>query len=206
MPLRFHIDYDDPDIAWEPIVDEVFGELTSSFLEMPKGEGFIDYPTFEKGYQALKRQTDSFAALTPENVLAAVREVPIAFIVFRCILGFSPPEWAYIATEMTGVDVDQGAARSIDRKFRMNPLTPASEGNGITAARIRAMIDAGVRTILQGAGIVAPSIVHRLDKADTAAVTALLDRLLHHAHVLKCGPRSWRTKLQTDLQSRAGLR
>ena len=30
---------------------------------------------------------------------------------------------------------------------------------------------------------------------DTAAVTALLDRLLHHAHVLKCGPRSWRTKV-----------
>ena len=119
MPLRFDIDYDDPGIAWEPLVDEVFGELTSSFLEMPKGEGFIDYPTFEKGYQALKRQTDSFAALTPENVLAAVREVPIAFIVFRCILGFSPPEWAYITTEMTGVDVDQGAARSIDRKFRM---------------------------------------------------------------------------------------
>ena len=34
---------------------------------------------------------------------------------------------------------------------------------------------------------------------DTAAVTALLDRLLHHAHVLKCGPRSWRTKTQVDL-------
>jgi len=32
----------------------------------------------------------------------------------------------------------------------------------------------------------------------TAAVTALLDRLLHHAHVLKCGLRSWRTKLQGD--------
>jgi DNA replication protein DnaC len=31
---------------------------------------------------------------------------------------------------------------------------------------------------------------------DTAAVTAMLDRLLHHGHVLKCGPRSWRTKLQ----------
>src|SRR6478736_1117326 len=29
---------------------------------------------------------------------------------------------------------------------------------------------------------------------DVAAVTALLDRLLHHGHVLKCGPRSWRTK------------
>ena len=36
---------------------------------------------------------------------------------------------------------------------------------------------------------------------DMAAVTALLDRLLHHAHVLKCGPRSWRTKVQTDLRT-----
>jgi DNA replication protein DnaC len=34
---------------------------------------------------------------------------------------------------------------------------------------------------------------------DTAAVTALLDRLLHHAYVLTCGPRSWRTKLHGDL-------
>jgi DNA replication protein DnaC len=32
---------------------------------------------------------------------------------------------------------------------------------------------------------------------DSAAVSAMLDRLLHHGHVLKCGPRSWRTK--TDL-------
>ena len=168
MPSRFDIDYDDPGIAWEPLVDEVFGELTSSFLEMPKGEGFIDYTTFEKGYQALKRRTDSFAALTPQNVLAAVREVPIAFIVFRCILGFSPPEWAYVTTEMTNVAVDQGAARSIDRKFRMNPLKPASVGSGVTAKRIHAMIDAGVRTIIWGARPVAPGIVHRLDKADTA--------------------------------------
>ena len=32
---------------------------------------------------------------------------------------------------------------------------------------------------------------------DAAAVSAMLDRLLHHGHLLKCGPRSWRTK--TDL-------
>lgn len=29
---------------------------------------------------------------------------------------------------------------------------------------------------------------------DVAAVSSMLDRLLHHGHVLKCGPRSWRTK------------
>jgi hypothetical protein len=28
---------------------------------------------------------------------------------------------------------------------------------------------------------------------DAAAISAMLDRLLHHGHVLKCGPRSWRT-------------
>jgi DNA replication protein DnaC len=35
---------------------------------------------------------------------------------------------------------------------------------------------------------------------DAAAVAAMLDRLLHHGHVLKCGPRSWRTKPSENLQ------
>ena len=29
---------------------------------------------------------------------------------------------------------------------------------------------------------------------DVATGSARLDRLLHHGHVLKCGPRSWRAK------------
>ena len=39
---------------------------------------------------------------------------------------------------------------------------------------------------------------------DAAAVSAMLDRLLHHGHVLKCGPKSWRTKtgLQDGPQAR----
>jgi DNA replication protein DnaC len=39
---------------------------------------------------------------------------------------------------------------------------------------------------------------------DNAAVTALLDRLLHHAHVLKCGPKSWRTKIGHSAVSVSG--
>lgn len=39
---------------------------------------------------------------------------------------------------------------------------------------------------------------------DSAAVTAMLDRLLHHGHVLKCGPRSWRTKTDLPPQHSAG--
>jgi DNA replication protein DnaC len=33
---------------------------------------------------------------------------------------------------------------------------------------------------------------------DTAAVSSMLDRLRHHGHVLKCGPRSWRTKTPAE--------
>lgn len=40
---------------------------------------------------------------------------------------------------------------------------------------------------------------------DNAAVSALLDRLLHHAHVTTCGPRSWRTQRRKDLPATAGV-
>jgi len=35
---------------------------------------------------------------------------------------------------------------------------------------------------------------------DVASVTAMLDRLLHRAHIIKCGPKSWRTQTE-NLQS-----
>jgi DNA replication protein DnaC len=39
---------------------------------------------------------------------------------------------------------------------------------------------------------------------DVAAVTAMLDRILHHGHVLKCGPRSWRTRAAVTTSTEAG--
>jgi DNA replication protein DnaC len=41
---------------------------------------------------------------------------------------------------------------------------------------------------------------------DTAAVTAMLDRLLHHGHILKCGPKSWRARSQPSLHKEAATR
>jgi len=38
------------------------------------------------------------------------------------------------------------------------------------------------------------------DGASVGAVSAMLDKLLHHDHVLKYGPRSWRTKNPENLQ------
>ena len=40
---------------------------------------------------------------------------------------------------------------------------------------------------------------------DVAAVTDMLDRLLHHGHILKCGPRSWRTKAAAPNVAAAAL-
>ena len=94
MPLRFEANYGDPALVFEPLIDEVFAELKSSFVEMPRGEGFVDYPTFEWGYQELKRSTETFANETNATVVAAVEAAPVVFVVFRAILGFTPPEWA----------------------------------------------------------------------------------------------------------------
>ena len=167
MPLRFEANYNDAALSFDPLVDEVFSELKSSFLEMPRGEGFVDYTTFERGYQSLKKATDAFANVTATTVEAAVAEAPIAFVVFRAILGFTPPEWAYVTSEITGITVDQGAARSIDRNARVNPLTPRWLGTTLTDQRMRAMIVAGVNILRTGVNTVVPTILHRLDKADT---------------------------------------
>jgi len=167
MPSRFDVDYRDPSVHWDVLIEEVFGELKSSFMQLPKGHGFIEYHVFEKGYQTLKRHTSAFASLTTDAVFSAVLESPIAFTVFRCILGFSPPEWAYITAEMTGIDVGQNAARGIDRKARLDPLTPIFDASDVTTQRIRAMLEAGVQMITAGATGAPSGALHRLDKADT---------------------------------------
>jgi DNA replication protein DnaC len=41
---------------------------------------------------------------------------------------------------------------------------------------------------------------------DAAAVAAMLDRILHHSPVLKCGPRSWRTKIGEALPAEEATR
>lgn len=167
MPLRFSFDYTDRTHAFDPLIDEVFGELQSTFLEMPRGDGFTDDATFERGYQSLKRATNDFSDVTPRSVEAAVAAAPIAFVVFRSILGLSPPEWAYVTTERTGVSVEQGAARMLDKKARQNPLTARALGSTLADQQLRAMIQAGVQTLTGGAGANIPSLIHRLNKVDT---------------------------------------
>ena len=154
---------------------------------MPKGEGFVEYPIFEQGYEALKRVTEGFRKIAPGTVVETVYEVPITLVVLRAMLGFTPPEWAYVTSQRTGVEVPQGAARTLDRTVRLKPLTSMRAGGGVTAQRIRAMVETACQLLTEGATQV-PGIIHRLDKADTtkglASLQPIADLGLPYAMVL----------------------
>jgi len=133
---------------------------------MPKGDGFVDYAIFNAGYEKLKQTTLGFEEIDMQHVLPAVLECPISFIVVRSILGFTPPEWAYVASERSGMEIPQGAARSIDRSVRLQPDRKLSP-QGKTIERIKLMLEAACSLINEGAPPTEADKLHRLDKSDT---------------------------------------
>lgn len=150
----------------ETFVASVFSCLESEFLVMPKGPGFIEYPTFEEGFEALKHATAGFTQITFDRVLPVTQATPISMVVLRAMLGFTPPEWAYLTTQRTGIEVSQGFARSLDRKIRMAPDKSVNI-NGVTANRIRALVQVACELLEQGLSERVPDKLHRLEKADT---------------------------------------
>jgi hypothetical protein len=67
-----------------------------------------------------------------------------------------------------GVQVTQGAARSIDRRVRLEPTT-AVLLNGITGDRIQALVVTACELLTKGSEAVEEGFIHRLQKADTAS-------------------------------------
>jgi hypothetical protein len=188
VPFPFEISFEQLQADLDTYVDEVFDALRSDFLTMPKGDGFVEYPVFEQGYEELKRATEAFRKLSPEIITNTVYQVPITFVVLRAMLGFTPPEWAYVTTELMGVVVPQGAARTLDRTVRLKPLQPLRASGGVTAQRLRAMVETACQLLSEGAKEVAAGILHRLDKADTrhglTSLQPIADMGLPYAMVL----------------------
>lgn len=152
----------DPD----QFVSAVFSSLASEFLVMPRGEGFVEYPVFEMGYEALKKATGGFSMLSPDKLLDLVTATPISLVVVRSILGFTPSEWGYLTTQRKGVQVTQNFARALDRKVRVQPLQ-ALRGDGAGRERLKAMIEVACDIMQQNCPEAGPQSVHRLQKADT---------------------------------------
>lgn len=147
-------------------VDVVCASLESDFLTMPKGQGFVEYPAFETGYEALKQATQNFHEFDPETVRTALLKTPMIFIVLRTMLGFTPPEWAYMASCHSGVSITQGHARTLDRNIRLTPLTPL-RCKADSLVRLDALVRTACSLLQEGAPVAELGRLHRLDKADT---------------------------------------
>ena len=105
---------------------------------MPKGVGFVEYPAFERGYEALKTATKGFAEFVPTKVLPAALAVPISIVVLRTMLGFTPPEWGYVTTQRTGVNVTQGFGV---RREDMKKMLLATRGKVFTLKTLDRLIE-----------------------------------------------------------------
>ena len=68
MPFPFEVGFDEVRSNLGHFVDAVFSCLESGFLLMPKGDGFVEFPVFESGYEALKCATEGFRNLAPESL------------------------------------------------------------------------------------------------------------------------------------------
>lgn len=173
MKYPFEADFSEIAATPEPFITAVFSSLASEFLTMPKGEGFVNFAVFEAGYEALKMATGGFSVMQPAQVLSAVKETPICLIVLRSMLGFTPPEWAYLAAQKLGPELNQGFARTLDRRVRLAPDKPLN----ISAEhlrRMKAMVEVACELLNQGCPEVRETQLHRLNKADTAGGLAAL--------------------------------
>jgi hypothetical protein len=167
MKYPFEADFQEILDHPDEFITAVFSSLASEFLVLPKGEGFVEYPQFEAGYEALKRATLGFTSLPCGELTSLVFSTPICFIVIRSILGFTPSEWACVTAQRKGITVTQGFARGLDRKVRLEPQRPLALG-GDTRDRLVAMIDVACELMQQGCPKVNGTSIHRLQKADTA--------------------------------------
>ncbi len=179
MPQPFEASPDQLAANLNEFVDAVYESLESSSLVMPRGDGFIEYPRFQEAYETLKRSTNAFRDLTPDTVWAALRNDSLVFVVIRAILGVTAPDWASLASTDTGERVTQGAARAFDKKARTQRRYIADlavERNTVAMRRLEALVTVACTYITAGAPAAAVDTVHRLDKVDTAAGLASVQR------------------------------
>ncbi|MBI5576669.1 MAG: hypothetical protein HY896_09960 [Deltaproteobacteria bacterium] len=170
----------------EEMVDATFADLSSEFLLMPTGSAFIKYFNFRSAYETLKRHTNAFMEFSESKVYAAIIEDSRTFCVVRAMLGMTPPEWAELARGRSDVDIDQGAARVLDRqcrektdfvrekeeRFQARLARPQQNGarvpeRPLSLARVEALVNVAVHYLSEGAPPEIDGIIHRLDKFDT---------------------------------------
>jgi hypothetical protein len=173
----FEVPYPEIEANFDDFVDAVFDVLESSFLLLPRGPGFVTYQEFQEAYETLKRNTAGYTVVEPKNVMNALNEDALAFIVLRTILGFSPPELAYVASKASENTITQNFARTIDRRVRTERQAFRSLSSQ-SQERVALLVTAACQLLQEGVGEVPEEMIHRLDKADTRSGVVGLSHLV----------------------------
>jgi hypothetical protein len=168
MPKSFEVDSKTLAREIDTFVSDVFSDLSSSFLVLPKGPLFVEYVAFEAAYEVLKRKTAAFRRFDLPSVWAAAIENSLSFVVVRTILGMTPPEWAELTKDFTGVEVPQGWARTLEGQARRGTDHFQRMRGAVGIARSKAMLETACHHISEPAPAGAADTVHRLNKVDTA--------------------------------------
>lgn len=172
----FEHPYPDVEANINLFIDTIFEDLESSFLLLPRGSGFVTYQEFQQVYEVLKRHTIGYTAFELDNVMAALNEEALVFVILRTILGFTPPELAYLASQESQITISQNFARTLDRRVRtdrqtFHSLSPQSQ------KRVVALVNSACQLLQEGVGEVPEDMIHRLGKADTQTGLAGLRHL-----------------------------
>lgn len=166
-PYPFNATPEELEAKLEEFVAATVASLASFYLELPRGENFLEYEPFRKAFDELRIVTGDFKALERTVVWEAVKKNAMVLVVLRCILGLSPPELADLAFEETGVQIEQGFARTEDARARTGENS-IGRANGDRQTRLKALAEAACSAIEKGPQNPSPQVIHRLFKVDTA--------------------------------------
>lgn len=153
----------------ESLAQNVINNLQSTVLTLPKWtdpdaeDNYIEQDEFRQAYDVLCEKTDGFERWNLETVWSAYDENRLVFLIVRTILALTPPEWAALTREETGVGVTQGNARSYDRQVREERRINRTEA---TNQKIRAMFETAVSYIESPVPETGDEILHRFELAD----------------------------------------
>ncbi|HEV8573325.1 MAG TPA: hypothetical protein VGR43_01320 [Dehalococcoidia bacterium] len=111
----FQVPPDQLEECLDELVLSTVASLSSFYLALPRGPHFLEYEEFRRAYDELRLATADFTTLDRHSVRVAAEQNALVLVVLRCIVGVSPPDLADMASEISGLRIDQGFARAQDQ-------------------------------------------------------------------------------------------
>jgi hypothetical protein len=167
----------------DEMVRVTFTDLTSQFMLLPRGEGFIRYDKWLVAYETLRHATSGFNNVTTAACWNALRKNALSLVVLRTVLGVSGPEWQDLtAEECPQVSISTNWTRTLDGRVRRDPdyFTTGAGHTALNVERTTALLDAACAVLTKGAPVAPDGLIHRLEKVDTKEGLASIRHVATH--------------------------